>query len=187
MQTVLWDQVLLRQAFSAAGAAQLRADIEAVALMLARAAGSAEGLGADLRAVGSAVGLGRVVEGVVLLGVPAVRSGGDGGGEGEGEEGVGLDDVITDGNEHDNHKSPSNPNAQPRNPNVNLSDTNDTSASLHDGNTSVSEPVLTLGAVEQRLFADNESAREVLDALGLEILSEADARAVLARRVELAV
>jgi hypothetical protein len=40
--------------------------------------------------------------------------------------------------------------------------------------------------VEKRLFADNQSARDVLEELGIELLTEAEARALLRRRVELA-
>ncbi|MCJ1398688.1 hypothetical protein MMC11_001889 [Xylographa trunciseda] len=39
--------------------------------------------------------------------------------------------------------------------------------------------------VEKRVFRDNESAREVLEELGLEVLTEAEARSVLERRIEL--
>ncbi|KKK13580.1 hypothetical protein P175DRAFT_0435452 [Aspergillus ochraceoroseus IBT 24754] len=42
-----------------------------------------------------------------------------------------------------------------------------------------------LWVVEKRLFKDNESAREMLAELGLESLSEAEARSVLERRVEI--
>jgi hypothetical protein len=52
--------------------------------------------------------------------------------------------------------------------------------------TSVQAADLGLWEVEKRLFADNQSAREVLDELGIDVLSEMDARAVLRRRVELA-
>jgi hypothetical protein len=45
---------------------------------------------------------------------------------------------------------------------------------------------LGLWEVERRLFADNQSARDVLEDLGLELLSETEARALLRRRVELA-
>lgn len=44
---------------------------------------------------------------------------------------------------------------------------------------------LGLWEVEKRVFADNESAREVLEELGLDVLSEHDAREVLKRRVEI--
>ena len=45
---------------------------------------------------------------------------------------------------------------------------------------------LGLWEVERRLFADNQSARDVLEDLGLELLSETEARALLRRKVELA-
>lgn len=44
---------------------------------------------------------------------------------------------------------------------------------------------LDLWEVEKRVFRSNESGREVLDELGLEVLSEAEARNVLERRIEL--
>lgn len=44
---------------------------------------------------------------------------------------------------------------------------------------------LGLQEVATRLFRSNESGREVLDLLGLEVLSEADARSVLERRIDL--
>ena len=44
---------------------------------------------------------------------------------------------------------------------------------------------LGLWEVEKRVFRDNESGREVLDELGLEVLSESEARHVLERRIEL--
>jgi len=39
--------------------------------------------------------------------------------------------------------------------------------------------------VERRVFIDNEAARDVLEEMGLDVLSEQDARTVLERRVEL--
>ena len=47
------------------------------------------------------------------------------------------------------------------------------------------EEPLDVWAVEKRIFQSNESAREVLEELGLEVLSEGDARNVLEKRVEL--
>lgn len=49
------------------------------------------------------------------------------------------------------------------------------------------EPHLGLWDVEKRLFLDNESGREVLCELGLEILSESEARHVLERRIDFSV
>ncbi|KAI4239026.1 MAG: hypothetical protein L6R40_005612 [Gallowayella cf. fulva] len=43
---------------------------------------------------------------------------------------------------------------------------------------------LKLGDVEKRLFRDNESGREVLEELGLEVLSEGEARSVVERRID---
>ena len=54
------------------------------------------------------------------------------------------------------------------------------------GDTTLVHADLGLWEVEKRLFADNQSAREVLDDLGFDMLSETEARAVLGRRVELA-
>ncbi len=47
------------------------------------------------------------------------------------------------------------------------------------------EGELALWEVERRIFESNESAREVLQELGLEVISESEARHVLERRVEL--
>ncbi|KAL8913273.1 MAG: hypothetical protein Q9172_007326 [Xanthocarpia lactea] len=44
---------------------------------------------------------------------------------------------------------------------------------------------LRLGDVEKMLFRDNESGREVLEEMGLEVLSESEARSVLERRIDL--
>lgn len=43
---------------------------------------------------------------------------------------------------------------------------------------------LGLWEVEKRLFGSNESGREVLEELGLQVLSESDARSVLERRID---
>ena len=51
---------------------------------------------------------------------------------------------------------------------------------------SLIEAAIGLSEVERRLFTDNESAREVLEELGLETLHESEARSLLERRVELA-
>lgn len=52
------------------------------------------------------------------------------------------------------------------------------------GGSQEEKPQLGLWEVEKRLFKDNESAREVLAELGVETLTEAEARGVLERRVE---
>lgn len=47
------------------------------------------------------------------------------------------------------------------------------------------ERKLNLADVNERLFRSNESGREVLEELGLELLSEGEARSILERRVDL--
>lgn len=54
-----------------------------------------------------------------------------------------------------------------------------------DGQADPNDDSLDLWTVEKRLFDDNDSARAVLDELGCERLTHADARQVLRRRVEL--
>lgn len=58
-----------------------------------------------------------------------------------------------------------------------------------NGDTAAASPIgkkqMGLFEVERLVFMDNESARHALEQLGLEVLSEADARAVLEKRVEL--
>jgi hypothetical protein len=56
----------------------------------------------------------------------------------------------------------------------------------NNGDTASGKVDLGLWEVEKRLFADNQAARDVLDELGLEMLMENEARALLGRRVELA-
>jgi hypothetical protein len=53
------------------------------------------------------------------------------------------------------------------------------------GGASSGEVDLGLWEVEKRLFADNQAARNVLDELSLELLTENEARALLRRRIEL--
>ncbi|GAQ04354.1 hypothetical protein ALT_1675 [Aspergillus lentulus] len=58
-------------------------------------------------------------------------------------------------------------------------------SATQEGADSQEEPHLGLWEVEKRLFRDNESARGVLAELNIETLTEAEARAVLERRVEI--
>lgn len=54
-----------------------------------------------------------------------------------------------------------------------------------DRETGTEEAELGLWEVERRVFRSNESAREVLEELGLEVLSETEARHVLERIIGL--
>lgn len=81
------------------------------------------------------------------------------------------------------------------NPDIGVEDDDETSAWDDDDDqnnipanpqiATTSNTGMGLFEVERLVFMDNESARRVLDQLGLEVLTEHDARAVLERRVEL--
>ena len=116
MQSVLWDNVLMRNTFSSSGTAQFTRDISAVWEVMDRHLGEGQG----------ELGMRKLGEAIVLLQLPVTSAGGD---EGE-EAGLGLWEV------------------------------------------------------DQRIYRSNESGREVLEELGLEVLSESEARSVLERRVE---
>jgi hypothetical protein len=129
-------------------------------------------LGAICRVVNKSVGegvaeagLGRCIEGVQIVGLPVrgsnpMREGSEDRGEEEDwDEGAWGGDA----------------------------DAEDVHGKAHHGESSSDEKKeLGLWEVESRLFADNQSARDVLEELGLESLSETEARALLRRRVELA-
>ena len=119
MQTFLWDSVLMRYTFSAAGTSQFTRDIEIIWQTINHWLGQQQG----------ELGMRKLKEALVLLNLPEkIEEEGDGS---AGEVGLGLWEV------------------------------------------------------EKRIFRDNESAREVLEELGLEVLSEPEARNVLERRIQL--
>lgn len=119
IQSFLWDHVLMRYTFSASGIAQFQQDVEVIWETMDRWLGEGQG----------EIGMRKLKEGLVLLGLPIKSDEG----EEKGDEAVGLG----------------------------------------------------LWEVEKRVFRNNESGREVLDELGLEVLSESEARHVLERRIEL--
>lgn len=108
----------MRYTFSAAGVAQFTRDVDAIWETMDRHLGGGQ----------AQAGMRRLKEGLLLLGLPEKKKGGEG--EEQGAE-VGLWEV------------------------------------------------------EKRVFRSNESAREVLEELGLEVLSETDARHVLERIIGL--
>jgi hypothetical protein len=109
-------------------------------------------------------GLRRCLEGARLVGLP-VRGGKDQSARTEAAEGAGGDEDWEAWGRGDD--------AAPHPPKRN------------DGATAPEQVDLGLWEVERRLFADNQAARDVLDELGLEMLTETEARALLRRRVEL--
>lgn len=174
ISTNIWDNVITKHRFSTTGAAQLHADLEAICRVVNKAVGPGV----------AEAGLRKCLEGAQLVGL-AVKGGKDqasspplslpssptgttandnNGGEADdawdawGAAGGGEGDVDEAG----------------------------VPQKAKSGDTASGGADLGLWEVERRLFADNQSAREVLDALGLEVLSETEARALLRQRVELA-
>ncbi|KAL4786195.1 TIP-1 family-domain-containing protein [Aspergillus varians] len=128
-QTYIWSNVLLRNTFSASGAAQLASDIDHLHSVVDAALGSAVPAG------GSKSILQKLNEGLLILNLESQAT-------------------MIDGQE-------------------------DTSTE------NVADKGLGLWAVEKRLFKDNESAREILAELGIETLTESEARSILEKRVEI--
>lgn len=155
LSAVLWDAVLTRHHFSTAGATQLAADVGAICRVVDGCVGAGV----------AEAGLRKCGEGVRLVGLPAngkapAKSGAAAADDDEEEEWEGgawdaEDDAEAGG----------------------VAAAGETDAAAADG--------LGLWEVERRLFADNQSARDVLEELGMEALTEVEARAVLGRRVEL--
>ncbi|ODH12912.1 hypothetical protein ACO22_07791 [Paracoccidioides brasiliensis] len=116
IQTYIWDNVLMRNSFSTAGASQLAVDVDNIC----NAVDLATGNGMESRKV-----MRKLEDGLLLLNLK-----------------------IKPAQDHDD------------------------------------TPHLSLWDVEKRLFANNESARALLGELNIETLMEAEARAVLERRVE---
>jgi hypothetical protein len=122
IQTYIWDNILMRNAFSATGAAQLFSDVDHICNVIDTSLGTAGQAGGALQIVK------KLNDGLRLLQLDA--------------------SPVKDGT--DNAESP---------------------PGLWD--------------VEKRLFKDNESARTALVELEVDGLSEAEARSVLERRVEI--
>ncbi|KAL4873513.1 hypothetical protein BDV12DRAFT_79823 [Aspergillus spectabilis] len=128
-QTYLWSNILLRNTFSASGAAQLASDIDHLCSVVDVALGSAAPNG------GSKSIVKKLTDGLLILNL-----------ESQAPKGDGQNEVST---ETKTDRGPD------------------------------------LWEIEKRLFKDNESAREVLAELDVETLTEAEARSVLEKRVEI--
>ncbi|KAF2175042.1 hypothetical protein K469DRAFT_703365 [Zopfia rhizophila CBS 207.26] len=156
ISTVLWDNVLSRHRFSTAGAAQLVADLAAIC----RVVDSSVGPGV------AEAGLRKCLEGAQLVGLQV-----KGGKSQTKSQAKSKSAEDNDGEDWDAWGG-------------------EGEEALHDEEypqaPNVAQEELGLWEVEKRLFADNQRAREVLEALGIEILSETEARNVLRSRIELA-
>ncbi|KAH9880167.1 hypothetical protein J1614_002193 [Plenodomus biglobosus] len=187
ISTALWDNVLSRYRFSTGGAAQLTADMDAICRVVDKVLGPG---------VGEA-GLRKCIEGARLVGLP-VKGGksststtGVAGDEEHGDDvngGANADDDADDwaawaaDEDNDAHGSLP-PKATDA---VAEAQAQSQAQALGPAGEDGAAGDLGLWEVERRLFADNQSARGVLEDLGLELLTETEARALLRRRVELA-
>lgn len=135
VQGLLYNNVLLRNAFSPAGIAQFSKDVQAICNTLDRYLGPGQAV----------VGMQRLREALILLNLSQDKAGH-------------RDDATSAGSELD--------------------------AEASAGKAEMEAIGLNMWEVEKRVFRSNESAREVLEELGLEALSEVDARKVMERVLE---
>jgi RAD50-interacting protein 1 len=168
MQKYIWDNVLMRNTFSASGTQQLRADVDAIKTVVDSCI---KYPGEE----GSSRAMRRLDEGIRLLGLPIKPSEGSTtrkmSGEEEElqvvEEGWGFDDE-----------------ADPAEVPVSAADNRHRGEGGGEYLPADEDKVWSLWEVEKRVFSSNESARSVLADLCIETLNESDARALLGRRIE---
>ncbi|PVI06982.1 hypothetical protein DM02DRAFT_609357 [Periconia macrospinosa] len=173
ISTTLWDRVISSHRFSTAGVAQLSADLAAICRVVNKAIGPGV----------AEAGLRRCLEAAQLVGLPVhggkplakTSSSGVGGDAGADEGGEDWDDAwgADDGDEKELDDGVGDADIDKQAPIDSLNETGESNSELG------------LWEVEKRLFADNQSARDVLDELGIETLTETEARTVLGRRIEL--
>lgn len=165
VNAAIFDSVL-RVSFSTQGAGQLNADLEAICAVVD------EKVGAGV----AESGLRRCFEGAKLVSLP-IRGGKTSAntashGEEDGMEewdAWAAEDADADAGDEMSGSGPQKATAK--------RDADDSAKAGQE---------LGLWEVEKRLFADNQSARDVLEELGLEVLDEKEARRLLRLRVELA-
>ena len=161
VQTYLWDYVLMRNSFSAGGAAIFEADVQAVCNTVDQFVGS----GVTEHCMG------RLCEGLKLLCLPVAGKGVDSESQrgDRTEDGWGFDEEETDlGDDGTRSKH--------------MEPTSDSDNSLSPSDDAAK---WSLWVVEKRVFRSNEAARDALHQLGLDMLNSSEARGVLERRVDL--
>lgn len=157
----LWSHVLSSHRFSTAGAAQFAADLAAVCRIVNTTVGAGV----------AESGLRKCLEGAQLVGLPVKGAAARPFPSDAQDAGAGGDDDDWDAWDAGDDGPPKANPPQTEAPSLSADDV---------------DPGLGLWEVERRLFADNQSARDVLDELGSEMLTETEARALLRQRVELA-
>jgi RAD50-interacting protein 1 len=177
IQKYIWDNVLIRHNFSASGAAQLRSDFNAISRVI----------DACINYSGEAArGMRRLNEGIRLLGLPIKPStapkspqkrASAADDDKDAEEGWGFDnDDEDDGGGSEEQEDAAEDAAAVRD------EEKQYPADTEDNNNN--NKTWSLWEVEKRIFRSNESARNLLSDMGMETLTESDARTVLERRIE---
>jgi hypothetical protein len=159
IQTFLWDQLLVRNSFSTAGATQLKTDLVALCAIIDQYVGSGQ----------AERGMRRLHDGVALLSLPVKSE-------------IPRVQITAADPSDDNDDDGAAWDAGDDGDDAGGADDDEISG---DAESSKGGKSMGLFEVERLVFMDNESARHALELIGLESLSEGDARSLLERRVEL--
>lgn len=180
IQKYVWDNVLTRHTFSRGGAEQFMGDVEAIQTVV----------DASIGCPGEAArGMRRLNEGIRLLRLPIKPSSttttsnpvAEPEMDEETEDGWGFDD---DDDDDDHPADDDGAAAEVANPAEGEGGVPDLDEERGKDEGKGEGKVWSLWEVEKRIFRSNESARDVLAEIGIETLSESDARAILEHRVE---
>lgn len=162
LQNYFWDNILMRNTFSAAGGAQFSHDVLSLWENIDRHVGEGQ----------AEMSMRKLRGALVLLSLESGKPDAT-------EEDSADNDVLEDTDRLHERLSIS----------TNYRDDNLTETTYPNQSTdqdpNAPPPSLSLWDVEKRIFRSNESARAVLEQLGIDILTEAEARSVLERRLEL--
>lgn len=185
INSTLFDSVL-RASFSAQGAAQLAADLAAIcAVVDEKTAAGSVAASALRKCLEAATLVGLPVKGGKPAALSTSASSPVGGDEDAMEEwdAWAADDADADADADANANAGDEVSSGDV-PQKASSSSNNPPDALPDERDHAETP--GLWEVEKRLFADNQSARDVLDQLGFEVIDEKEARRLLRLRVELA-
>ncbi|OCK84908.1 hypothetical protein K432DRAFT_378152 [Lepidopterella palustris CBS 459.81] len=164
ISTVLWDGVLTRYHFSTAGAAQLAADLRAICRVVDASAGAGV----------AEVGIRKPIEAARLIGVPVKGTRARVQSRSQLPNPEPVEEEWEGGDAWD--------------------DDDEVAVEVEDSSSKVGRAGeadrgdgtgLGLWEVDRRLFDSNQSARDVLEEMGLEVLTENEARSLMRLRVEL--
>jgi RAD50-interacting protein 1 len=170
LQTEIYDSLMMKQNFSAAGAAQLKRDLAAIENAVDSTC-SSQGVGA--------AGMRKLNQALLLLGLPIKQS------SSRHLSGKNVSSIETaedvwgfdDSNDEDESLEDSLGDS--------LGDTQEPETAPTATSPSDDDSPRSLWAAERQIFLSNEAARQALAEMGLDLLSEADARNILKRRVEI--